>query len=362
MSISCRVPHPFLVLCAMIAVLGLAGCFDRSVGPGVISGGSESAPIRHDASVRFAVQVDGAAAPTSKLSVRKAGGGTDTFVTFTIQGIRTGTNGQLLASRSQTVEANPDGTAEAAFNDVETVPTIGRVQIEGGSVLGYTDFHGAQDLVSGANVITVNPNGSALTNDLVAHALENAANSSQLLQVAPANLVSSVRTAVGGISRNSATVFDDAVKATVDSLADLSRNVVRLAIATSGASVTATGASTWTKRTTDLFAQGDLWSLPAEEIIFQDVLRQGLDGFGYLACGHLTHFPFAIAKINASTGARTAFVRNRGQCRALFVMPDQSVVVGGTHIDLGCPVLFRWSGSGNAHTFSDADGAAEGLA
>ncbi len=312
------------------------------------------------ASVRFAVQVDGGTQPDVRWTVRGSKKAA-TRVTFVLQGIKPGPNAQVVASITKTVDVGADGTAAAVFDNVEAVPTIGRVQLENGTVMGFTDFHGAKDLTAGNNVVTVNPNGSALKSDLTAHVLEKIMNSPQLLQAAPNNLTDTVAGVVNGLDRRAATAFDDAEKGVVNAFAPRLTNMVSLAIANSGAQLNGTGAATWNTTPAQMYTQGDLWSLPITEFVFKDVLRQGLDGFGYVSCGHTSLFPFAIAKLNATNGERQAYVRNRGQCKAMLVMSDRSVVVGGTNVDLGCPVLFRWNGTGNAHTFSDADGVAEGL-
>ncbi len=270
-------------------------------------------------------------------------------------------NRVIIRAATATVE---NGVANLVINNVPTLPTVANVQINGGTLGGLTSFHGAADLVSGDNKVAVSPFGSRLRQDLTAHVLECAVTSRSLVARALGNMTEDAKGVVNSLANRTQTALG--VNETAFNKYAEKRNLstmTKIQVSSDKNAILGyqSGRVLWSKGNLDIWNEGDFWSFSPIDVLFSSILRQGLDGVGYLTCAHSTHFPFAVVKIDAASGTRLAYVRNRGQCDAAFALPDGSIVVGGTHADKGCPVLFRWNGTESGITESDL-GPAQNLA
>lgn len=78
------------------------------------------------------------------------------------------------------------------FKKIPALPAIVEVTLSGSTIGGYTSFRGAGDLISGENVIFVNPKDSGLTYDLAAAVLQEILLKPELLKYSGTRLITDI--------------------------------------------------------------------------------------------------------------------------------------------------------------------------
>ncbi len=355
-----------VVCCIAIGIAAFTGCSNNPVGdptgtvPGTV--GAAGNGLTGNANLRFEIAVRQDTDPSGPRATIKSAKATPAQVTCTVTSVNLRGAGQRTLRQEQTVSVSSSGTAVVTFQNLPELPTIGQVSITGGDVDGYTDFKGAVDLHAGANTMVVNPVGSRMINEVAAHIVSNCINSDDMIANAPANLAEVARQVATGIDRTASDTYIQALNRFAQ-VAVNSPTFYYLAMSVDQAQLVGqqSGVQKWSKTATDFFSSTELWGTTISELKVASVLRQGLDGFGYVTWKHNTLSPFGIVKVKTDTGARLAYCRNMGRCDQAFVLADGSVIVGGTNDDRRCPILFRWNGQGAASTESNSSGAATGL-
>ncbi len=353
-------------------VLALVGCrtnpisSDGAVAPTTIV----APPVTQDGTVRFAVEFPGLVHGSVRTGIRATGKAGEARVRFILRGLNVTNTSQPQADPVEIVSpVSADGTAQATFNNVSTLPTIGQVRLENAVWNGVTDFQGATNVTPGPNTLTVNPTGSGLSSEMTAHVLESLVTSPTAWSNVGngAQLIDRVRQIVRQIDTQDPQARTEAVNRTVQTLLTTvsSSNFTYFSFDSTRQSLKGlrSGAEVWSRRSLDFWNTGELGGneLDLSQMMVHGILRQGVDGFGYVTFRHATLSPFGIARVDTATGSRVAYVRNTGRCDQAVLLPDGSIVVGGTNDDRRCPILFKWTGQGLANTTSNAGNMA-GLA
>lgn len=104
-----------------------------------------------------------------------------------------------------------NGSASAIFESLPTTTILGQIHIENGKIQGYSDFHGALDLIQGENTVTLAPVGSLMPQDVVAKALNEIISSSTLFLNAPQSLVSELDKIVSVLLLDSSAAYDEVI-------------------------------------------------------------------------------------------------------------------------------------------------------
>ncbi|GAB1354029.1 hypothetical protein MASR1M12_27670 [Erysipelotrichia bacterium] len=104
-----------------------------------------------------------------------------------------------------------NGSASAIFESLPTTTILGQIHIENGKIQGYSDFHGALDLIQGENTVTLAPVGSLMPQDVVAKALNEIISSSTLFLNAPQSLVSELDKIVSVLLLDSSVAYDEVI-------------------------------------------------------------------------------------------------------------------------------------------------------
>ncbi len=289
-------------------------------------------------------------------------------VRFRLVGIQVGTNATTAstpATVSEQVVNISSGTAEGELT-VPAVPAVGQAQINGGSLDGFTDLHGGTDLHPGDNVMNISPAGTGMPQDRLAAALEaSVAVASPTMRAACTNnnLAAIAERACNNVDRNAVAPQADALNGMIAELRPSTFVQMRISpegnklMGYDGPEFPGIVSNLLWQTTNQTFwgatATNPLVYLPStDRMAFTQILRQGLDGTGYVACQHDILYPFAIARVNTdsptASGTRINFVRNPGMCMATLVMPDNSVIAGGMNNDTLSPVIFRWDGKSDA--------------
>ncbi len=138
---------------------------------------------------------------------------TEPTVTFKLVLVNIGNPGIPTSTLIKKVPIDTlSGTAETTFSNVPAGPCVGDIHIEGGSIDGQTDFHGATDLVVGTqNTIFVAPKGSRLQQDFIAYVIEQIVISPVLFGKALPNLSNQVAQAISQLNKGLSTAYDDAI-------------------------------------------------------------------------------------------------------------------------------------------------------
>lgn len=162
-------------------------------------------------SVRFRMIFPEAGQGTpSKNTVTASVLGVPPKVAFNLSLVNNDNASQPTTTLSKTVEVNAAGTAETTFTNVPTVPAICSVQIQQGSIKGYSDFHGALDLKPGTdNEIVIAPKGSLIKEDVVATILENIVANTYLFSMSAPISATRVEAAIQGRDLNSGTMLSE---------------------------------------------------------------------------------------------------------------------------------------------------------
>lgn len=133
-------------------------------------------------------------------------------VTFKLTLVNIGNAGNPVSMVVKTIKAASDGTAEVTFSSIPAGTCVGDIHIEGGNIAGFSDFHGAADLVAGVpNTLYVTPKGSRLQSDFVAHVIEQIVKTPILFGKALPGLTSQVTEAISSLDRNVESAYSDAV-------------------------------------------------------------------------------------------------------------------------------------------------------
>ena len=147
--------------------------------------------------------------------------GLNPTVTFKLILVNVGNSNQPTTTLSKTVPviypppSSTGGYAVATFTGVPVLPCIGDIHIDGGSLSGYSDLHGAADLQTGENIVDVSPKGSKTIADVLATSIELIVADATKFVKATLGLVTKV---VGFISNPaSPTAVTDAINGFVDS-------------------------------------------------------------------------------------------------------------------------------------------------
>lgn len=181
------------VLAALVALSWhIVGCSSNDRNPlSNLSAAFQSAATTNGAaSVRMSFRLDGY---DSRASVITASGSASPTVTCTLLTFDYVANPATLTMLATTVPVSLDGVATASFDNVPVLPTLAKVQINGGVIATYSRFRGGADLVAGPNAIVVHPENSGLQGDLVGYALEKIASSSSYLALVRGGLVAVIK-------------------------------------------------------------------------------------------------------------------------------------------------------------------------
>jgi len=151
----------FLIFLFVLSVCGTVGCqfFSKSdsnpeAASPLAPQGVEPIRLSGNASLNIAFRLPGQASATSSIHAATVGG---MRVAFILKIINPGHPEQPYTQVRQDVDV-VGGTASATFNNLPANSVVGEVAISSGTYRGFSDFHGAVDLVdTAANTLEVSP-------------------------------------------------------------------------------------------------------------------------------------------------------------------------------------------------------------
>lgn len=255
--------------------------------------------------------------------------------------INAGNRLQPTTVLTKTAQVDASGTASLRFDGVPVRTVIGEVVIDGGSINGWTEFHGGADLRDAPTVLDVSPKGSSGIPDLFARVLLQVAEDPDLVAVAPSDLVERLKRYwaenPGARSVGDAPILDWAVRTVL-----MPPSMTVLAVATDGRQVqgSAPGAATWTFLATQVEAMTGLGGFA-----FERVVKQGFSGKAFIL-GHDASRKAFLGRIDPGTGSCTAWLVSDGPCGPTVCRRD-GTVIGGAALG-GQSVVFRWASAGQS--------------
>ncbi|MDD3148434.1 MAG: fibronectin type III domain-containing protein, partial [Candidatus Riflebacteria bacterium] len=338
----------FFVVVSMVLSLSLVGC--QLFGPGsdaedLASVIADIPPTTGSANVALNVVIPDAKVPVGTIRSALRGAG-QAYVTLRLIVVNAGDQKNPTTILTKTVPVDETGKAETFFSGVPERTTVCQVKIEGGSLGGKTDFHGASDLKSGNNEVTVTPVGCGDSNDVLAQVVVSVVANPELVVAAPANLAAKVREATEFILSGGATgpsAYQDAFDRTMTNKTFTNFVFTPISVSFDGG-IKQDIENGWT------LTSAKLWEGVggAEGLRALRVLRQGLGATKppMITFSDIAKQRFAIATIDPQTGKIQSYILSDGSSlrnlSAAIIMPeDQSVVFGGTAN--GLPVLIHWS-------------------
>ncbi len=357
----------------LLGCVSLVGCsFGTSDGAAVNGPAVVPANQAPTARVSFNVQLsdDASGHYTPQISLRHGSKTGSARVRFRLTGLSVSGDGSGAALASPTVTEQTVQVENGRANvnmAVPPGPAVAQVQVlDGANIEGSRDFSGAQDLTAGQNNVTVNPQGSRLTAERTADTVARVRFMLTGITVPNqgADLCTQARTEVRAVPPAGAASDDKPAQRMVRRFAQATPNIDPMTFAEikfsarQDATVSVPNASLVVGNfagvpNTTFWGTTDLSESTVQHMAFKEILRQGSNGFGLIACEH-RYFPdcFAVSRVywNAQGQVQRYFLRNRGYCYANFVMPDNSIIVGGNNRAMLKPFIARWTGTSNAHT------------
>ena len=304
-------------------------------------------PVTGSANVQFKIVVPEAAGSIGSgvlpsTAIRAAVGSAK--VTFRLIIVNAGNTQNPTSILIKTVSVSTAGVAEATFSGIPAQTVIGEITIEGGNIGGKADFHGAADLTTGQNVLEVAPKGCGYRADIVANVVKAIINNSDLIGNSTSNLASKIESAgIGLISSPTTTVYTDVLDKFVTNNLNQA-TFTKISISDDRQTLIGSGGASWTRSIAEISNN----SGTVGAMIFRKVLKQGFGSFVYVSWSNIDGSVFGISKVNTTDGSLMKYVINPGNCLQSMLLPDNSLLVGGTLG--GLPLIFRWSGEDN-YTF-----------
>ncbi|MBI3039555.1 hypothetical protein HYY75_11020, partial [bacterium] len=133
-------------------------------------------------------------------------------VTFKLILINIGNASTPTTILSKTVPVDASGSAQTSFNSIPAQTVIGDIHIEGGHISGFSDFHGATDLLAQVeNIVELSPKNSNTQPDVIATIIEQILSSELLFPKASTELASKIKTSLEGLDLSTSTIYEDAL-------------------------------------------------------------------------------------------------------------------------------------------------------
>ncbi len=336
--------HIFLPLVLFSAIiLGLAGC--RLLNPADSENGVVPTTPQQGAAnvaVRFVVPGPGNSSSVSN-SIRLSDTVT-TQVECRLWLANPGNRNNPFTLLTRLVDVT-GGTAEVGFSGLTVSPVLIQIRIVNGNHQGWSDFHGAQDLVTGNNTVDVVPPGCRLPQDIIANALQAILQVADLMEVAPQNMVATIQKGVPA----DLTASDSYLVAEEKFIISVRpATFFRFAIQDGQlACQDGTGTEVWKQTATQLLGTGKETFVPLA------VLRQpfGTGSFGFVLWRSADGTEQLLSRVSvANPPVVSGTFSLTGAIRSLLVWNDGNIFIGGSH-QMGTtnyPFVCKWSGTTQA--------------
>jgi hypothetical protein len=243
-------------------------------------------------------------------------------------------------------------SAAATFESVMAKPVIVQVVLNNASIAGSRIFHAAKDLKADqTNTIVPTAAGKGDQTDLVARVAQEFFNNSSLMASADDTLVTTIE------SKAASSDFDEILSSVVSQIAP--SGFVNLAADTTSASTLKVG--TTSKTASQYWSGTYLWTSSPQNMQVNQVLRQGLDGYGLVHWKHASDNDEVVSKISTTDASLMTYCRNYGAISQFVMLNDGSVLLAGYNNYKSSPFVLRWNPSQNASTYSTSGLSDSGL-
>lgn len=246
------------------------------------------------------------------------------------------------------VSVDAEGKAEVSFSGVPETPVVGQMLIDGGSLGGKSDFHGAADLVSGENILELAPVGSGHASDISANLMLEVMKIPELVKTSPAKLVTSIKNSVQTTINKNLSGFELYQQAMTDFVAAapfVGLTYTRVAVGNDGGLTTEAGSTdSWNKTPTQLWQGID----NSTGLLAYRVLRQGFSETTppLVVFKDAAQAKFALALIDPADGRVLKYFIADGTSLShlsAIIATNDYVIVGA--VANGLPVVIRWNSS-----------------
>lgn len=293
----------------------------------------------------LSIRANGESNPTVSVALTLVNSGSETQPTWTIK-------------KSFPVV---DNKAEVSFASIPANPCLGEIAILNGSISGARNFHGAVDLVSGSNVMTLVPAGSGDIHDRTVEIARRLVSNGAIVKKTGATLVKQVSDlvkaadfskplAVENILNQLITTLnpDDSTFVTIDNNAKTfvgSRNSL----------------TRWTTDNSVLTASDFAGQNLAANISPKGIFRMGPARHAYLYFeDDSTNNVGSIVKVKSDDGTRVAAATVHGKISHFFEIADDSVILAGfarsyNQSETLCPFVLNWNTSVDASFFQGSE-------
>lgn len=333
-----------LYVCFVLVLLTGCNLFDQN-GTGVLNP-ADTAVTSGNAEVRFKIILPEGNSPAIRTDLRASNSPSVLFKLGLVFPGSDGNSQTMIIQRR--VNVDEEGKAEVSFTGVPETPVIGQMLIDGGSLGGKSDFHGATDLVAGENVLELAPVGSGHASDISANLMLELMKVPELIKAAPAKLVSSIQNTVQTTINSNLSGFELYQQAMTDFVAAkpfVGLTYTSIAIANDGGLFTEAGSSVnWSK------TPAELWAGIADStgLLAKRVLRQGFSEVTppLVVFKDSAQARFALALIDPNNGQILKYFIADGNTLSHLsaVIADKDYVIAGATAN-GLPVVLRWNTS-----------------
>ena len=243
-------------------------------------------------------------------------------------------------------------SASATFESVMARPVIVQLVLNNASIAGSRIFHAAKDLKADqTNTIVPTAVGNGDRTDLTARVAQEFFNNSSLMASADETLVTTIESQASGSD------FDELLSKVVSQIAPAGY----VNIAADATSATTLNVGTTAKTASQYWSGSYLWTSSPQNMQVNQILRQGLDGYGLVHWKHASEKDEVISKISTTDGSLMTYCRNYGAISQFVMLKDGSVLLAGYNNFKNSPFVLRWNPSQNASTYSTSGLSDSGL-
>ncbi|MFZ2960911.1 MAG: hypothetical protein WA705_28870 [Candidatus Ozemobacteraceae bacterium] len=236
-----------------------------------------------------------------------------------------------------------DGKAEVEFTNIPAVSIIADMQIENGSIVGYTDFNGAADLNPGSNTVYLTPVGSQNDIDVTAQVYKSILNSKSIFAAANKDkLIGVIKNLVGSYRPIDYSASNFVLQEFFKTLSSLSAELMRVEIPMPDPSYFNAYLMRYHLNNGLDWKYSQIWSGKSVSATATEVIRSYADGFALVRWLNSENSTAYLSTI-ASDGTRLGSLEvPNGSFSQILVLLNGSIVAGGR--TGRTPFLCLWSG------------------
>jgi|GEM_PF-772572 len=225
---------------------------------------------------------------------------------------------------------------------------VAKMQIEKGHIRGWTDFHGAGDLVSGSNNVDISPAGSRLPADILASTLQEVIKNDVIMAAAGSQIATNLKNALSTIDVNSENPYSKALDLVISQVNPT--DLVKISFDNTTRQLTGTSGSTrkWQISYDEALGAGQTGGVNNSSFAVVRVVRHGLGSSAIVEWRDSTTLTSILTTHSTTDGQKQHTLANIGRFDQVVSISDTDLLVSGFNGSKKTPSLWRWNTSKDA--------------